>query len=275
MANPVLTHFDDRARKVALAVQQATGIEQILLFGSRARGDYVVDSDIDLLVVHQPDSAVYDTCQRAASQAVQTLYNDYVTTEIVLVSPSLFEYMQFGLNHVAAHATRDGVTPMGNPYERPDTEPHPKDQHRIEAMERAYHGRRSFTVLSNTLQLGDSSYEDPAEFDITFGEAAQRTLEHALKAVIAAMGKEYKRIHNLAELETQATQAVPGFKGLQSPLQSLSAFAGGDVYTSPELEQDADTLFQKVHTDVTYLFALVQQKADFDPWSVKRSDFKF
>ncbi len=49
MSETVKTPYDNRARQVALAVQQAAGIEQVLLFGYRARGDYGATSDIDLI----------------------------------------------------------------------------------------------------------------------------------------------------------------------------------------------------------------------------------
>ncbi len=60
MLDTVCTPYDDRTRLVALSVPQATGINCILLFGSRAQGDYGPASDIDSLVVHPEDRAVAD-----------------------------------------------------------------------------------------------------------------------------------------------------------------------------------------------------------------------
>ncbi len=121
------TSYDDRARQVALAVQQATGVDRILLFGSRARGDYGPSSDIDLLVVHPEDREVAEACQATAQEAVQKLYTGAVSTDVFMTSPVLFASVQFGLNHIAAKAVKDGVTPKGNSYCPPTTEGPPRD----------------------------------------------------------------------------------------------------------------------------------------------------
>ena len=111
------------------------------LFGSRARGDYHEDSDIDLLLVHPDDRTVRAACHQTAALAIQRWYEDPVTLDIVLVSPDLFASVQFGLNHIAAQAARDGVTPMGHPYDPPHGEQPPQDPIRLEAMERAFHAK--------------------------------------------------------------------------------------------------------------------------------------
>ena len=45
--------YDNNALAVGQAVLRETGAQDVILFGSRARGDYREDSDIDLLLVHQ------------------------------------------------------------------------------------------------------------------------------------------------------------------------------------------------------------------------------
>ncbi len=150
------TPCDDRARRVALAVQQATGIDRILLFGSRARGDYHAESDIDLLVVHPEDRALADLCAQTAQTAVQKLYPDNIRTDVILISPALFATAQFGLNHVATQAVKDGVTPMGEPY-RPQSgeqQQPPCHRFRIEAMERAFHASGHFANLQRYIRGG-------------------------------------------------------------------------------------------------------------------------
>ncbi len=275
MRNIVGKAYDDRARQVALAVQKATGIEQVLLFGSRARGDYHADSDIDLLVVHPGDQKMVATCRQVASQAVQAVYDDFVTTDVVLISPTLFRSMQFGLNHIAAKAVKDGVTPMGMPYNPPPGALPPQDPHRLESMERALHARRKFTLLQKLMREGEQDdYVSPEEFEVDCGEAAQGALEHALKALIASQRQEYARSHDLVRLETRAQRVVPEFQALASPAKALSAFAGGEIYGTPDLEQDIVELFVLVQKDFTSIFSLIRDKGGFDPWTIRKSDYQ-
>ena len=48
---------DPHAVNIARAVQQAVHPDVVILHGSRARGDYRPDSDVDLLVVFSEDRA--------------------------------------------------------------------------------------------------------------------------------------------------------------------------------------------------------------------------
>ncbi len=270
------TSYDDRARRVALAVQQATGVDRILLFGSRARGDYSPASDIDLLVVHPEDRAVAEACRATAQEAVQKLYNGAVSTDVFMISPALFASVQFGSNHIAAKAVKDGVTPKGDSYCPSTTEGPPRDPFKLEAMERALHARGEFRTLQRLMRKGETEfYDSRVEYDMALGRAAQGTLEHALKALIASWRREYPPIHNLAELQSLATESALEFEGLKSPLDILSSFAGGAVYGTPQLEQDIEELFALVQADVEHVFALIQSQAGFDPWQVHLSDFQY
>ncbi len=276
----VSTRHDDRARQVALAVQQFTGIETVLLFGSRARGDYRPDSDIDLLVVHPEAPGVFNACRREARRASTRLYGEDVPTDVVVMSPAEFATMQFGLNHVAAKAAKDGITPMGFNYQPPagGSEPSP-NLHRLESMERALHSRLQFAQIQilqrglRTFPPGEEDVEDPVELDVMFGRAAQGALEHGLKAVLAAHGVEYRRIHDLVSLESDVARTDPGYRGLASPLAELSLFAGGYIYGTPQLTLPLPDLFERVRADIGHLFALVEAQGNFDPWKVRKDDF--
>ncbi len=152
------THYDDRARRVALAVQQATGIEHILLFGSRARGDYDSDSDIDLLVVHPDDPAMATTCRQAAAQAVQNLL------------PRICQYgCDISLTCTLCHdATwpqsccsqgRQGWSYPHGLYLSPSfRESSPPGSPRLEAMECAFHAVLQFNALSGYMREGEVSF---------------------------------------------------------------------------------------------------------------------
>lgn len=61
---------------------------------------------------------------------------------------------------------------------------------------------------------------------------------------------------------------------LHSELDVPTAFAGGYVDGTPELNLDVDQLLDNTRQDVTRIFAICAAKADYDPWTVRRSTFK-
>ena len=268
---------DVHACVVAQAVEQVEGVERVILFGSRARGDHRPNSDLDLLVVGdgKVGSPTFEACHRAADRAVRDAYGRSVSVDITPLAADHFDFMQHGINHVAAHAAREGITPMGCRY-RPPSEPQEPtlpEHHRRESMERAWHARSHLTTLTNVYRLGVDSYVDSLEWDKAIGEQAQRALEHALKAVIAAHGRRYPHEHKFEDLLGPARACVPGLT-LQSDLEVLSAFGGGTAYETPELNLDVDRLLENVRHDVEDLFAICAGKAGFDPWKVTRPAFK-
>ena len=266
--------YDDRARQVAEAVQRETGVEICLLFGSRARGDYLPDSDIDLLVAHPDVSELKPRCWQAARDAVQEVYGHPLGMDVVVLSSRLFSIMQYGCNHVAAHAARDGVTPMGLHYRPPAGEPPLSEPFRLEAMERVWQATNFWKIA----QAGRLAGLDLADGEVAYGSNLQSALENALKAVIAAYGKPYPKIHSLPVLAQRVQTLVPeAQERLQSPIAPLSYFAGPRIYDSPDLGPDEalDHLFGQVEQDLTYLLDLAGSKGGFEPWSVHKSDFRF
>ncbi len=199
-----------------------------------------------------------------------------ISPDVVLISPALFATMQFGRNHIAAKAVKDGVTPMGYPYRPPPGEHPEQDPFRLEAMERALHARLQFTTLSalRREEIMDL-FHSQEEFNVAFGNAAQGALEHTLRALMASWGKEYARIHDLIRLEADAREAIPEFQGLQSPVDMLSRFAGGEIYGTPDLEHDIEELFALVQADLAAIFDRVRLRSQFNPWTVRKSDFDF
>ena len=89
--------------------------EQVILFGSHARGDASEDSDVDLIVV---ESEPFGENRDRGSEAVrlwQALANFEVSKDILVYSRDEVEYWRDSLNHVLARALREGEIL----YERP------------------------------------------------------------------------------------------------------------------------------------------------------------
>ena len=82
--------------------------EQVVLFGSQARGDQAQQSDVDLLVIQ---SEPFKTVGKRDAQSVRLskqLARFSVPTDILLYARDEVDYWRDSLNHVVARALRDG-----------------------------------------------------------------------------------------------------------------------------------------------------------------------
>lgn len=89
--------------------------EQVILFGSHARGDASADSDVDLVVV---EAAPFDENRDRCAEAVRlwrALANFPVPKDILVYSSDEVEYWRSSINNVLARALREGKVL----YERP------------------------------------------------------------------------------------------------------------------------------------------------------------
>ena len=102
------------AEMVEILVREADP-EQVILFGSRGRGDARSDSDVDLIVVEaEPFGPGRDRVKEMA-RLYRALGAFAVPTDILVYSAADVEYWRDSLNHVLARALRDGKVV----YERP------------------------------------------------------------------------------------------------------------------------------------------------------------
>jgi predicted nucleotidyltransferase len=83
---------------------EAVDPEVILLFGSRARGDFHDQSDLDLLIV-KPSS---DLPHRRVAPAIDALWGIKAPIDILWYTPEEVEYWSEVPSHVATRATREG-----------------------------------------------------------------------------------------------------------------------------------------------------------------------
>ncbi len=89
--------------------------EQVILFGSHARGDAYADSDVDLVIV---ESDPFDENRDRRSEAVRlwrALAHFAVPKDILVYSRDEVEYWRDSINNVLARALREGRVL----YERP------------------------------------------------------------------------------------------------------------------------------------------------------------
>ena len=111
-----MTRVDDTllARMVQVIVDEVDP-EQVILFGSRARGDASAGSDVDLIIV---ESTPFDEGRNRhveESRLWRALASFHVPKDILVYSRDEVDYWRDSLNHVLARALREGKVL----YERP------------------------------------------------------------------------------------------------------------------------------------------------------------
>ena len=182
---------DPRACAVARAVEEAVHPDRVILFGSRARGDFRPDSDIDLLIVTGPgpvDRRAYQRTSAAAHHKVEELYDEPMGVDLVHLSEDAFHDGRRARNHVAGQAVRDGFDANGDKvsYDNPTPTNWPDIRQRIANAE------RELRVL-NILVEGNADQE-------AIGFHAQQAIENALKGWISALDDDYRNTHELGKL---------------------------------------------------------------------------
>ena len=189
--------YDPKARAVAQAVYDAIRPLAVILFGSRARGDYRDDSDVDLLVIigdDADDRATYAAAKAAANRKLDELYDLRVGVDVLRFKKSRFAYCRRARNHVAGQALRDGVivSEAGlNPGDfQADFNEEPANWPDI---------RQRFTAATRNIVSMTALIEANApQEDVGFH--AQQAVENALKGWISALDDEYRNIHDLGDL---------------------------------------------------------------------------
>ena len=195
MAAVALQPYDPKALAVARAVAGAVDAEDVILFGSRARGDYHELSDVDILVVTADDApaghSCYDQAKKVAYATAKSVYGELTGVDVLTMPASQFRYCRQSRNHVAGQAARQGVNMNGEPtgyvpgqYDRETDWP--------DINQRILNTRRNLRTMT-TLVASDADEED-------IGMHAQQALENILKGYISAIGAEYRAVHALKEL---------------------------------------------------------------------------
>ena len=108
---------DSKACAVARAVGEVVHPAKVILFGSRARGDFTPDSDIDLLIITGSgpvDQQTYQRTSAAAHRKVEELYDGPIDVDMVRMSEGTFHDGRRARNHVAGQAVRDGFDANGD-----------------------------------------------------------------------------------------------------------------------------------------------------------------
>ncbi len=90
------------------AIVEEVDPEQVILFGSRGRGDARVSSDVDLLVIEAESFGPGRSKHAEMNRLYRALRHFRVPKDILVFSNEEVEYWRDSLNHVLARALREG-----------------------------------------------------------------------------------------------------------------------------------------------------------------------
>ena len=100
---------DDLLNQMVQAIVAEVDPEQVILFGSRARGDAREDSDVDLVVVEAEPFGKTRSRRLEAARVYGAVAGFDALTDILLYSRDEVDHWRDSVNHVLARALREGT----------------------------------------------------------------------------------------------------------------------------------------------------------------------
>ena len=101
-------------RRVVAAIVTAVQPDGVILFGSRARGDFRADSDFDLAIL-APDGVARRRVAMRAYESLAAVADRSVAVDIVVLTPSLMAAEGDLAGSVARTVSQEGVFLYGSP----------------------------------------------------------------------------------------------------------------------------------------------------------------
>jgi len=265
---PGITEPDARALRVAQALRDAFDIECVILFGSRARGDWTEHSDIDLMIIESeiPGLDRRTGIERIGREMVKEMFHEFMPVDFVYLTRDEYERKSVHtLNHVARFARREGIIVPRNPDDFPGSDAQNDPDHCDEPMERQLR-----IADANTHYRAMHTMMDAGLTDKVVVYNAHQALEHAMKALISAQGHEYLHVHELDRLLAQIRANEPNLDWQPvSDLHQLNNFAGATRY-GPLLTPVSDytDMANRVTDDLNRIYDEIARLTGENPWTV-------
>ena len=214
---------DPHAVAIAKVVQQ-TSDGTVILFGSRARGDYTPYSDADILVVGHTKGSLFTAAQRYMEAHPPAL-----EVEIVQMTEGEFGRQRLATQSLAGHAARHGVwmsserTEYSNSYEDEYPVHWPATRNFLE------NGWENLREMQEKIE--DNSWNQKAT-----GYSAQQAVENGLKSLLSLHQDTAEFRHDLQAIwhHYLGRHHNPEDPGAQSVKEAVDELMTYTAYESPD-----------------------------------------
>jgi HEPN domain-containing protein len=216
--------------------------QEVILFGSRARGDHRPDSDWDLLAIVEREAL-----ERPARPAPRWPR----PTHIFLKARAKFEAERDLAGTTANAADEDGVVV----WRRPGWRPSPRRRRSVTAEQRWQVAERWLTRSERDLKMARLAIEAGDELLDNAAFHLQQAAEKTLKAILAADGSRFRKIHKLGELAGWVLERHPELAAHVEGLDPYTSWVGAGRYddTDAEVPITAETVTNLLHRCETLL----------------------
>ena len=215
-------------RRIAEAIGAALDARCVILFGSRARGDHRVDSDIDLAIVAaEAELAAQqrsDLRERARAAGLAIADEPVNHIDVIVWTDAEYRAKKRSINHVAGRAWREGLILYGAHETLPGEE----------IVSELDNARELMRMCQGQLQGINNMHDETLFAEEIFGFNAQRGAELAFKAWITLRGQRYERTHDVADLLAILANNGVGEAQPFAHLATLTPYAVKYVYEEIE-----------------------------------------
>jgi len=252
---------DRRALDVARKIHSMAESEQTILFGSRARGDHRPDSDVDVLIIKDPQPTedwLEDLRDRARTLQMSEL-PEASGIDVICMTAREFDTRRHLRNNLANSIAKQGSPVMPQTPEQAEPPEEAIDWDDVNGKLKDAAGAAD--LLETMSDVGILANAD----DKQIGRIAQNALENAYKAVLGAHGFEYPTSgrdgHNLRIITERIRQhrIIPDDAPMPGEEHRyLTEFGGAALYSHEHLPLDKASIARDVPQAVAALQALVE-----------------
>ena len=221
---------DPLALAVAEAVQRSVAPARVILFGSRARGDYRYDSDIDLMVItNAADTTAAELKAKLTARECLRLQQADIGVDVVTMTVTSFRRACRANQHVAGQAHNHGISMSNESLDNVVPEPDGYPDHWPETA------RRLQTVEEWLYHVNDMLDRESGPQRV-MGFGAQQAVENALKAWLSTHNLQRNYGHDLMplwdEIRNLPETSTPDAATVVTAVDDLFAYTR---YETPEL----------------------------------------
>ena len=170
------------------------------------------------------------------------------------------------INNVARFARQEGIIVSSIPEGFNDFQPEPQEndysEEYLEREKRIDDANMHYGGMHNMLDIGN-------ETRLTI-YCAHQALEHGMKALVSAFGRDYEHTHDLVALANQINRIDPVQTWqFSSNLKQLNLYAGAPRYDTPrDPVSDFRAMANAATDDLTDLYHRIRELTGEDPWAV-------